>query len=47
MRNAEQDESQARIQIARRNINSLRYAVNTALMAQSEEEQKSLLMRVK
>ena len=47
MWNAGLDESQAAVKIARRNINSLRYAVNTALMAQSEEEQKSLLMRVK
>ena len=45
--NAEQDESQAGIRIARRNINKLRYSVNTTLMAESEEELKSLLMRVK
>ena len=41
------DESQAGIKIARRNINNLRYAGNTTLMAESEEEVKSLLMRVK
>ena len=41
------DESQAGIQIAKRNINSLRYADDTTLMAQSQEELKSLLMRVK
>ena len=40
-------ESQARIKIARRNINSLRYADNITLMAESEEELKRLLMRVK
>ena len=47
MENAEQDESQAGIRIARRNINKLRYSVNTTLLAESEEEQKSLLERVK
>ena len=41
------DESQAGINIARRNINNLRYANDTTLMAESEEEQKSLLMKVK
>ena len=41
------DESQAGIKIVRRNINSLRYADDTMLMAKSEEELKSLLMRVK
>ena len=41
------DDSQAGIKIARRNINNLRYADNTALMADSEEQLKSLLMRVK
>ena len=47
MRNAQMDEAQAVIKIARRNINSLRYADDTALMAESEEEPKSLLMKVK
>ena len=47
MENAEQDESQAGIRIARRNINKLKYSVNTTLLAESEEEQKSLLVRVK
>ena len=47
MRNAELDEAQAGIKIARRNINKLRYADDTALMAESEEELKSLLMEVK
>ena len=47
MRNAGLDESQAGIQIARRNINNLRYADDTTLMAESEEELKSLLMKVK
>ena len=47
MWNAGLDESQAGIQIAKRNINSLRYADDTTLMAQSQEELKSLLMRVK
>ena len=47
MRNAVLDEAQAGIKIARRNINNLRYADNTILMAESEEELKSLLMKVK
>ena len=47
MRNAGLDESQAGIKIARRNINNLRYADNTTLMADSEEELKSLLMKMK
>ena len=47
MQNAGLDESQAGIKIARRNINNLRYADDTTLMAESEEELKSLLMRVK
>ena len=47
MWNARLDESQAEIKIARRNINNLRYADDTTLMAESEEELKSLLMRVK
>ena len=47
MRNAGLDEAQGGIKIARRNINSLRYADNTTLMAESEEELKSLLMQVK
>ena len=47
MRNARQNESQAGIKIARRNINNLRYAEDTTLMAESEEELKSLLMWVK
>ena len=47
MQNAGQDETQARIKIARRNINKLRYADDTTLMAESEEELKSLLMKVK
>ena len=45
MRNAGLDESQAGIKIARRNINNLRYADDTILMAESEEDLKSLLMR--
>ena len=45
--NAELDESQAGIKIARRTINNLRYAEDTTLMAESEEELKSLLMKVK
>ena len=45
--NAGLDESQAGIKIARKNINNLRYADDTTLMAESEEELKSLLMRVK
>ena len=47
MRNAKLDEAQARIKIARRNINNLRYADDTTLRAESEEELKSLLMKVK
>ena len=47
MRDAGLDETQARIKIARRNINNLRYADNTTLIAESEEELKSLLMKVK
>ena len=47
MRNAGLDEAQAGIQIVRRNINHLRYADDTTLMAESEEELKSLLMKVK
>ena len=47
MRNAGLGEAQARIKIARRNINNLRYADDTTLMAESEEELKSLLMKVK
>ena len=47
MQNAGLDESQAGIKIAGRNINNFRYADNTTLMAESEEELKSLLMRVK
>ena len=46
MRNAGLDEAQAGIKIARRNINYLRYADDTTLMAESEEELKSLLMKV-
>ena len=46
-RNARLDELQARIKIGGRNINNLRYADDTTLMAESEEELKSLLMRVK
>ena len=46
MRNARLDESQAGIKIVRRNINNLRYADDTTLMAESEEELKSLLMKV-
>ena len=46
MRNAGLDEAQAGIKTARRNINSLRYADDTTLMAESEEELKSLLMKV-
>ena len=45
MQNPGLDESQAVIEIARRNINNLRYANDTTLMAESEEELKSLLMR--
>ena len=47
MRNAGLDEAQAGIRVARRNINNLRYAVDTTLMTESEEELKSLLMKVK
>ena len=47
MRNAGLDEAQAGIKIAGRNINNLRYADDTSLMAESEEELKSLLMKVK
>ena len=47
MRNAGLDEAQAGIKIAERNINNLRYADDTALVAESEEELKSLLMKVK
>ena len=47
MRNAGLDEAQARIKIAKRNINNLRYADDTTLMAESEEELKILLMKVK
>ena len=47
MRNARLDEAQVRIKIVRRNINNLRYADDTTLMAENEEELKSLLMKVK
>ena len=47
MQNARLDEAQAGIKIARRNFNNLRYAEDTTLMAESEEELKSLLMKVK
>ena len=47
MRNAGLDEAQAGIEIARRNINNLRYADDTTIMAESEEELKTLLMKVK
>ena len=47
MWNARLDESQAGIKVARRNINNLRYADDTSLMAESKEELKSLLMRLK
>ena len=47
MRNAGLEEAQAAIKIARRNVNDLRYADDTTLMAESEEEIKSLLMKVK
>ena len=47
MRNAGLEETQAKIKIARRNINNLRYADNTSLMAESKEELKSLWMKVK
>ena len=46
MRNGGLDKAQAGIKIARRNINNLRYADDTTLMAESEEELKSLLMKV-
>ena len=47
MRNAGLDEAQARIKIARRNINNLRYADDTTIIVESEEKIKSLLMKVK
>ena len=47
MQNARVDEAQVGIKIARRNINNLRYADDTTLMAESEEELKSLLMKMK
>ena len=47
MRNTRLDEAQAGIKIARRNINNVRYTDDTTLMAESEEELKSLLMKVK
>ena len=47
MQNAGLDEAQARIKVARRNINNLRYADDTTLKAESKEELKSLLMKVK
>ena len=47
MQNASLDEAQAGLKIARRNINNVRYADDTTLMAESEEELKSLLMKVK
>ena len=47
MRNAGLDEAQAGIKIARRNINNIRYGDDTAIMAESEEELESLLMKVK
>ena len=47
MRNAGLEEAQAGIKIARRNVNNLRYADDTTLMAESEKEQKSLLIKVK
>ena len=47
MRNAGLDEAQAGIKFARKNINNLRYADDTTLMAESEEELKSLLMKAK
>ena len=47
MRNVEQDEAQSGIKIVGRNINNLRYADDTALMAENKEELKSLLMKVK
>ena len=47
MQNARLDEAQARVKVARRNINNLRYTDDTTLMAQIEEELKSLLMKWK
>ena len=47
MQNAKLDEAQARIKIARRNVNNLRYVDDTTLRAESEEELKSLFMKVK
>ena len=47
MRNARMDEAQTRIKIAERNINHLRYADDTTLMAESEEELRSVLMKMK
>ena len=47
MKNARLDEAHARIKIARRNINNLRYADNTIFMAEGEQELKNLLMKVK
>ena len=47
MQNAGQDEAQDEIKIARRNINNLRYADNTTLVAESKDELKSLLMKMK
>ena len=47
MQNARMDEAQARIKIARRNINNLRYTDDNTLMAESEEELKSFLMKVR
>ena len=47
MRNARLDEAQAEIKNARRNINNLRYANDTTLMAESEEDLKSILMKIK
>ena len=47
MRNAGLDETQARIKIARRNINNIRYADDTTVMVESEEELKCLLMKLK
>ena len=47
MRNARLDEAQAEIKIVRRNMNNLRYADDTTLIAESEQELKSLLMKVK
>ena len=47
MQNARLDEAQAKVKITKRNINNLRYSDDTTLMAESEEELKNLLMRVK